>query len=89
MRHALTQYDLGAGAHDPRELDEPLDDVFEVGVVASRDPRQQIAAARDRERLDDLGDLRERVADLVQMALGHLDVDEGEHRVAEGGGGED
>ncbi len=51
--------------------------------VPGHHPGQQIPAPGRRERLDDLRHLRQRVGHLLQMPLRHLDVHEGEQRVAQ------
>ncbi len=88
VRDPLAQGHLRAGADHARHADQCLDHVLQVGVVAGHDPREEITAAGDRERLDDLRHGRQRVPDLVEMALGDLDVHEREHGMAERGGGQ-
>ncbi len=88
MRHPLAQRHLAAGADHAGQADQLLHHVLQVRVVAGHDAGQEVAAARDGEGLDDLRHRRQRLAHLVQMSLGDLDVHEREHRVAQGGGGE-
>lgn len=83
VRHPLAQRHFRTGADHARQADQLLDHILQMRRVPCHHPGQQISATGRRERLDDLRDLRQRVGHLLQMPLGDLDVDEGEHGVAE------
>ena len=91
MGDLRVERDHRRGAYDALERDHVVDDPLQVGVGARDDPGQDVARSGRRVRLEDLGDRREMLGDLVVRGAGRpvladLQRDERRDRVADRGG---
>jgi len=85
-QHAAAQLfvegDLRRGAVDALHLEDAVDNGLQMVVGVGHHAAVQVTWPRDRIDLDHLGDLAQVLGHVLELALGDLEADEGQHLVA-------